>query len=208
MGRGRLDARSRRARAAAPRSVRLRVPELQPDRDRDARPRTSRCRRSTRACRRPSGTQRAQPLLDDARPWRAARAPAEPTLGRPAAARLDRARADERRAASSSPTSRPARSTARAAPKCMALLKELSRAGPHRHPDHARREVAAHAQRVIEITDGRIVQRSRPQPTTRRIHDAGDAATTAQRGASLCAAWPKPRRRRCARCARTCSAPC
>ncbi len=41
---------------------------------------------------------------------------AEPAVGRPAAARLDRARADERRPRSSSPTSRPARSTARAAP--------------------------------------------------------------------------------------------
>ncbi len=56
-GSRRLVVRSRRARRAAPRGIRLRVPELQPARQRAPRPRTSRCPRSMPACRQPSATR-------------------------------------------------------------------------------------------------------------------------------------------------------
>ena len=87
----------RRAGRAAPRGIRLRLPELQPDRHgigaRERRGAGGLCRHAARTRR----DARARALLGTLGLARAARPPAQPALRRPAAARLDRARADERR---------------------------------------------------------------------------------------------------------------
>ena len=95
----------------------------------------------------------------------------------------------------------------------MALLQELSRRGPHRHPDHAR----ARSRRAGEARDRdqrRQTSSTRSRPAAQPADAAPCAATSREPqriegGASL-------RRRRvrggedraCARCAPTCSAPC
>ena len=157
---------------AAPRSVRLRVPELQPDRDRRPRPRTSRCPRSMPACRRPSGTRAPSELLGmlglaDRRDHR----PNQLSGGQQQRVSIARALmnggriilADEPTGALDS----------KSGAEVMRCWTSCRRKG---HTviliTHAR-EVAEHAPRVIEIKDGRIVADPGPQPPAN--HNAADA---------------------------------
>ena len=90
------QARCRRARLFETRGLRLRVPELQSACDRDR----GRERRDSRdLCRAVAGRKASarHPAPGLARLGRPPDAPSEPVVGRPAAARVDRACADERR---------------------------------------------------------------------------------------------------------------
>ena len=113
------------ARPAAARADRIRLPVLQPARRRSPRSRTSRCPRGS-----PAGGCRAPSVRGGAR--RASASPTAPghrpgaALRRPAAARRDRPGAGRRARASSSPTSRRARSTRAPGRGVLALLRERS----------------------------------------------------------------------------------
>ena len=132
---------------------------------------------------------------DRARPRRPPRPPAEPALRRPAAARVDRARADERR------PGHPGRRADRRARQQErrrgdgAAPASCSARRPHHHPDHARpRRSREHAQRASS--------RSR---TARSSRDTGPSIATAdarRRGrATRRRAEPAPR------CCRTSARP-
>ena len=97
-------------------------------------------------------------------------APAEPALGRPAAARRDRARARQRSPRCCSPTSRPATSTRSTSVEIMALFAAPEpRAGHHRRAGDARgRRRRATPRRVVTFRDGRIVSRRVPGAAARR----------------------------------------
>ena len=111
--RGRRSCDARELADVRNRRARLRVPELQPPAAHDARSRTWSCRSSTRASPSTERHARARRRARARRPRRAHRPPPESALGRPAAARRDRARARRAARRSSSPTSRRATSTRR-----------------------------------------------------------------------------------------------
>ena len=131
---------------------------------------------------------------------RPAVAPAVGAVGRSAAARRRRPRAREPARRSCSPTSRPATSTPAAAPRCSASCATRStRCGQTVVMVTHDPSAAAHADRVLFLADGRIVD-ALEQPTAEAVLDRD-----AQRLGELSPSWSRSASKACGRTSAACS---
>ena len=89
---------------------------------------------------------------------RSQRSPAEPAVGRTAAARGDRARARHEPVDPARPTSRPAISIRRRASRSWRLFDELHNDGQTIIVVTHEPDVAAHGERVVRLKDGKVVE--------------------------------------------------
>jgi macrolide transport system ATP-binding/permease protein len=167
----------------------------------------SRCRPSMPASN-AADRQARRAMLGAPRHGRAHGTSPEPAVRRPAAARVDRPRADERRDIVILPTSRPARSTSIAAKMCCASSMSSCARAKRSSSSRTIMAVAKRADRIIEISDGVIVSDLATRSDEGQQAPAPSAATSrhqSRSGSSLDLDPIALERRhawRCCRCAR------